>query len=168
MVSVQIPPGIHDGQAVRIRGEGEPGESGAPRGDLHCYVRVKPHPFLERHNNDLVCRFPISFTQAALGAKVEVPSLNGRVTVTIPRGTQNGQVLRLANQGLPELRTGRRGDELVQVVIEIPRKLSTRQAELLRDFAETEDRNVLPESRGFLEKLVEYFSGQEPDTGRKE
>ena len=168
VVSVQIPPGIHDGQAVRIRGEGEPGESGAPRGDLHCYVRIKPHPFLERHNNDLVCRFPISFTQAALGAKVEVPSLNGRVAVTIPRGTQNGQVLRLAHQGLPDLRTGRRGDELVQVVVETPRKLSSRQAQLLREFAETEDRSVLPESKGFLDKLVEYFSGQEPDTGRKE
>ena len=75
VVTVQIPAGIHDGQAVRVRGEGEPGEDSAQRGDLHCYVRISPHPFFERHNNDLVCRMPISFTQASLGAKVEVPTL---------------------------------------------------------------------------------------------
>ncbi len=166
-VSIQIPAGIHDGQAVRVRGEGEPGETGATRGDLHCYVRVKPHPFLERHNNDLVCRLPISFTQAALGAKVEVPSMNGRAKLTIPKGVQTGQVLRLANQGLPDLRTGRRGDELVQIVVEIPRKLSKPQEQLLRDFAETEDRAVLPESKGFLEKLVDYFSGQDLEKDRE-
>jgi molecular chaperone DnaJ len=166
-VSAKIPAGIHDGQAIRIRGEGEPGQSGAPRGDLHCYVRVKPHPFLERHNNDLVCRLPIGFTEAALGAKLEVPTLTGRGEITIPRGVQTGQVLRMAAQGLPDLRTGRRGDELVQVVVEIPRKLSKQQEMLLRDFAATEDRNVLPESKGFLEKLVEYFAGQDVERDRK-
>ena len=160
-VTIKIPPGVHDGQAVRVRGEGEAGEPGAPRGDLHCYVRVAQHPFLERHHDDLVCRLPISFTQAALGAKIEVPTLDGPVVMTIPKGTQNGQVLRLAGQGLPDIRSGRRGDELVQVLVEIPRKLSSRQQELLREFAETEDVNVLPESKGFFEKLMDYFSGEE-------
>jgi len=166
VVTVKIPPGIHDGQAIRVRGEGEAGEGGAPRGDLHCYVRVRPHPFLERHRNDLICRLPVSFTQAALGGKVEVPTLNGRVVVTIPRGTQSGQVLRLNGQGLPDVRTGRTGDELVQVIVETPRKLSRKQEQLLRDFAETEDVDVLPESRSFFEKLMDYFSGQEEESGK--
>ena len=160
VVSVQIPPGIHDGQAVRVRGEGEPGEDGAPRGDLHCYVRVKPHEFLQRRGNDLYCPMPISFTQAALGAKVEVPMLNGRGQLTIPPGTQSGQVFRMRNKGLPDLRTGALGDEFVQVIVETPSKLNQRQKELLRQFAETEDNNVLPESKGFLERLREYFGGR--------
>ncbi|MFQ5490396.1 MAG: molecular chaperone DnaJ [Phycisphaerae bacterium] len=160
-VTIQIPPGIHDGQAVRVRGEGESGENGNPPGDLHCYVRVKPHPFLERHDDHLVCRLPISFTEAALGAKVEVPTLDGRAQVTIPRGTQTGQVLRLAGQGLPDLRTGRPGDELIEVSVEIPRKLSKQQEALLREFAKTEDRHVMPESKRFFDKLKDYLSGQE-------
>ncbi|MCP4246587.1 MAG: molecular chaperone DnaJ [bacterium] len=165
-LTVKIPAGIHDGQAVRVRGEGEPGDGGSTRGDLHCYVKIRRHPFLERHDDDLLCRLPISFTQAALGAKVEVPTLTGRAGLTIPRGTQSGQVLRLSGQGLPDIRTGRRGNELIMVVVETPRKLSDKQEQLLRDFAETEDRAVLPESKGFFEKVVDYFSGQdEPEHG---
>ncbi len=159
VVTVQIPAGIHDGQAVRVRGEGEPGEEGTQRGDLHCYVRIKPHPFLERHNNDTVCRMPISFTQAALGAKVEVPTLTGKAELKIPRGTQHGQLFRLSGLGLPDLRSRRRGDELVQVMVETPRKLNKVQQELLRKFAATEDKAVLPESKGFFDKLVNYLSG---------
>lgn len=159
VVTVQIPPGIHDGQAVRLRGEGEAGQPGQSRGDLHCYVRVKPHPFLERHNNDLVCRMPVSFTQASLGAKVEAPTLTGRAELTIPAGSQHGQILRMSGQGLPDLRSGRRGDQLVQIMIEIPRKLNAKQKSLLREFAETEGKTTLPESQGFLDKLKTYFSG---------
>ncbi len=160
-ISIQVPAGIHDGQAVRIRGEGAPGENGAPRGDLHCYVTVKPHPFLERHDRDLVCRVPITFTQAALGTTIEVPTLKGRAEVKIPRGTQTGQVFRLARQGLPDLRGRGVGDELVQVTVEVPRKLNKRQAELLRDFAEIEDKVVAPESKSFLERLIKYFAGED-------
>jgi len=159
VVSVQIPAGIHDGQAVRVRGEGEPGEDGAQRGDLHCYVRISPHPFFERHNNDLVCRMPISFTQASLGAKVEVPTLTGKGELKIPPGTQHGQLFRLNGIGLPDLRSGRRGDELVQVMVEIPKRLDKAQEALLREFAKTEDRSVLPESKGFFDKLMEYLGG---------
>lgn len=159
VVNVRVPAGIHDGQAIRVRGEGEPGENGSTRGDLHCYVRVKPHPFLERHDNDLLCRLPISFTQAALGAIVEVPTMTGKAEVKIPRATQHGQLFRLAGQGLPELRSGRRGDEIVQVMIEIPKRLDKKQEALLRDFAATEDQSVMPESKGFFEKLMDYVSG---------
>lgn len=159
VINVKIPAGIHHGQAIRVRGEGEPGTQGGPRGDLHCYVSIQTHTFFERHNNDLVCHMPISFTQAALGAKVEVPTLDGRAELTIPHGTQSGKVFRLAGLGLPDIRTGRRGDELVQVEVEIPTHVSQKQEELLRQFAETEDKSVLPESRGFFEKLKDYFTG---------
>lgn len=161
VVSVKIPAGISDGQAVRIRGEGEAGERGAPHGDLHCYVRVTPHSFLERHGDDLVCHMPISFTQASLGAAVEVPTLTGKAELKIPPGTQHGQVLSMKGLGMPNLRTGRTGDELVQVLVEIPAKLSENQKRLLREFAATEDRTVLPESKGFFEKLKNYFIADE-------
>lgn len=158
-VKVQIPAGIEDGQAVRVRGEGEPGADGSARGDLHVNVHVKPHPFFERHRSDLVCRMPISFTQAALGTVVEVPTIDGRAELKIPAGTQHGQAFRLRGQGLPSLRGGGRGDEIVQVMIEIPTRLNREQERLLREFARTEDASVLPESRGFFEKLREYLSG---------
>lgn len=158
IVNVQIPAGIQEGQAVRLRGEGEPSEDGQHRGDLHCHVRVAAHPFLERHGRDLVCHMPISFTQAALGAKVEVPTLTGKAEVKIPAGTQHGQLIRLSGIGLPDLRSSRKGDQLVEVLVEIPKKLNKNQEALLRDFAKTEDRTVLPESRGFLDRVMEYIS----------
>ncbi|MBI1827770.1 MAG: molecular chaperone DnaJ [Planctomycetes bacterium] len=159
VVNVQIPAGIHEGQMVRVRGEGEPGEDGASRGDLHCRVRVRPHPFFERHENDLVLRMPVSFTQAALGAVVEVPTLDGKSELKIAAGSQHGQVYRMPDLGLPDLRNGRRGDELVQILVEIPKKLNKRQEEILRDFSKTEDRSVMPESRGFFDKLKDYIGG---------
>lgn len=159
-VVVSVPAGIHDGQAIRVRGEGEAGKEGAAHGDLHCYVSVRAHPFLERNDRDLICRVPITFTQAALGAEIDVPTLQGKATVKVPRGTQSGQVFRLARQGLPGLRGGV-GDELVQVAVEIPRKLNGRQEELLRDFAETEDKHVAPESKGFFDKLIKYLAGED-------
>lgn len=156
-VSIRIPPGIHDGQAIRLRGEGEPGEFGTERGDLHCYIRVKNHPFLQRHGNELVCDLPISFTQAALGTKIEVPTLTGKSEVVIPPGTQHGELIRMAKQGMPDVRTGRPGDQIVRVSVEIPRKLNHKQEELLREFAASEDTRVLPVSKGFLEKVKKFF-----------
>jgi len=101
---------------------------------------------------------PISFTQAALGGVVEAPTLTGRAEVKIPPGTQHGQLFRLAGLGLPELRSGRKGDEVVQVLVEIPKSLSKVQENLLRDFAKTEDIEVMPESKGFFEKLMDYLT----------
>jgi len=161
VLQVRIPAGIYSGQAVRLRGEGEPGPNGTARGDLHCVVNVEQHPFLVRQDDDLVCRMPISFTQATLGAAVEVPTLNGKADLTIPRATQHGQVFRLRGMGLPDVRTGRIGDELVQVLIEIPKKLNEQQEQLLRDFAQTENELVLPESKGFFSRLVDYLSGHD-------
>jgi len=166
VLAVQIPAGIQDGQGVRVAGEGEPGESGG-RGDLHVYVRQEQHPFFERRGDDLICRVPISFPQAALGAKVEVPSLDGRIDLRIPPGTQHGQLFRLAGKGLPSLRGRRPGDEIVQVWIEVPKKLNKRQEELLRQYAASEDQSVLPESKGFFDKLADFFSGVKENHGQK-
>lgn len=160
IVTVKIPAGVHEGQAVRIAGEGEPGEQGAPPGDLHCYIVIKPHPLFSRHNNDLVCQVPISFTQAALGGDIEVPTLKGSERLQIPPGTQHGEVFKLKGKGLPDMRSYRNGDQVVQLLIEVPKKLSERQKQLLRDFAETEDANVLPHRKGFMDKLKEKFKSE--------
>lgn len=158
VLSVKIPAGIAEGQAVRINGEGEPGGHGGPRGDLYCYAKIQPHPFLVRNEDDLIVRIPLGFSQAALGASVEVPSLTGRQEVEIPAGTQHGTVIQIKGQGLPNLRSGRRGLLLVQVLVEVPRKLNKEQRRLLEEFAKTEDNNSLPESKGFFDKLKTYFA----------
>src|SRR5207247_5970584 len=106
-----------------------------------------------RPTNDLVCQIPISFAQASLGAKITVPTLAGKEEMEIPSGTQHGEVFKLRGKGLPDLRSRRAGDELVQILIEIPRKLSEKQKQILRDFAATEDASVLPHSRGFFDKI---------------
>jgi len=159
VINVKIPPGVHDGQSVRVRGEGEPAPGGTTRGDLRCVIRVRPHPFFERDGDHLICRLPISFTQAALGAQVEVPTLTGGTPLRIPAGTQHGAIFELPGKGLPNLQSGRLGHEIVQALVEIPKKLSRKQEELLRQFATTEDKTVLPESRGFFDKVKEYFKG---------
>ena len=156
-LTVKIPAGVHEGQGIRVAGEGEPGHNGGPRGDLFCYVRVRAHPFLMRDGDDLICTVPISFTQAALGTLLDVPTLDGTRQLRIPPGTQHGNVFRIKGQGLPNIRTQRRGDELVRVTVEIPRRLSANQEKLLRAFAETEDKQVMPESRGFFERLRQHF-----------
>ncbi|MBN2375460.1 MAG: molecular chaperone DnaJ [Sedimentisphaerales bacterium] len=167
-VSIKIPAGIRDGQAVRLTAEGEPGELGGPRGDLYCYVKVKSHPFLLRNDDDLVVRVPISFSQAALGALIDVPTLSGKKEMDIPAGTQHGTVLQLKGQGLPDMRSGRRGALLVQLLVEIPKKLSKKQEKLLRDFAETEDKTVMPESKGFFDRLKEHFANDKEEVLKKE
>jgi molecular chaperone DnaJ len=162
-LQVNIPPGIHDGQSLRIAGEGEPGENGGPRGDLHVYVRVKPHPFFARDENNLVMQLPVSFAQATLGAEIEVPTLFGKSTLRVPPGTQHGEVLMLKNLGLPSLRGGQTGHQLVQVLIEIPKKLSRKQEDVLREYAKLEESHVLPAQKSFFEKLKDYVVGTEED-----
>jgi molecular chaperone DnaJ len=156
-VNVRIPAGVHEGQGVRVAGEGEPGRNGGPRGDLYCYVRIKPHEFLQRDGNNLIAVVPISFTQASLGATIDVPSLHGTKQLKIPAGAQYGSIFRIKNQGLPDIRTGRSGDQLVQITIETPTRLNEKQEELLREFAKTENKMVYPKSKGFFEKLKNYF-----------
>ncbi|MFO0837639.1 MAG: molecular chaperone DnaJ [Phycisphaerae bacterium] len=160
VLTVKIPPGIQDGQMIRLRGEGEPSPGGSTRGELRCVIRVREHPLFERDGDTLICRFPISFTQAALGAQIEVPTLNGTTPLKIPAGTQYGATFSLSGKGLPNLRNGRVGDEIVQVLIEVPRKLSKPQQDLLRKFAATEDKAVMPETRGFFDRMKGYFTGE--------
>ena len=160
LVMVKIPAGVHEGQSVRVAGEGEPGFNGGPRGDLYCYVKIKEHPFLERRGINLIAAVPVSFPQAALGGVIEVPSLIGRQELKIPAGTQPGDVFRIKGQGLPDISTKHNGDELVQIIVEIPKKLNSQQEELLRKFAETEDKTILPKTKGFFEKLKEYFNNK--------
>ncbi len=156
-VTIKIPAGVHEGQGIRVAGEGEPGRDGGPNGDLYCYVRIRPHEFLERDGNNLIAVVPISFTQATLGAAIDVPSLDGPRQLKIPPGTQYGSVFRIRGQGLPDVRTGRIGDELVQVTIETPANLNERQEELLREFAQTEKKRVSPKSQNFFERLKRHF-----------
>jgi len=156
-VTIKVPPGVHEGQGIRVAGEGEPGRDGGPNGDLYVYVRIHPHEFLERDGNDLIAVVPISFTQAALGATIDVPSLDGTRQLRVPPGTQYGSLFRIRGQGLPDVRTGRTGDELVQVTVETPTNLNARQEELLREFAQTENRNVSPKSKNFFERLKRHL-----------
>jgi molecular chaperone DnaJ len=160
VVTVKIPAGVHEGQGVRITGEGEAGDHGAPPGDLHCYITVRPHPIFSRHNNDLVCQIPISFTQASLGGPIDVPTLKGTERMDVPPGTQHGEVFKLKGRGLPDIRTYKSGDQVVQILVEIPKKLTERQKQLLREFSETEDASVMPQRRGFMDKLKEMLKGE--------
>lgn len=164
-LTVKIPPGIHEGQAVRVQGEGEPpppeaspGGTGQ-RGDLHVVVRVESHDMFQRQDDHLLLEMPLSFTQAALGAELQVPTLDGPGKLTIPRGTQYGSTFRVHGKGLPNLRSGRRGDLVVGVKVEIPQKMSAKQEKLLREFAATEDKAVLPESTGFWKKVSDLLGG---------
>ena len=162
-LSVSIPAGIRDGQVVRVSGEGEPGVgpggSAGPRGDLHVVVRVEPHELFERHDDHLLLKMPVSFTQAALGATVAVPTLDGDAGVDIKAGSQDGDLVRLKGEGLPNLRTHRRGDLMVELNLEVPKKLTARQRELLEQFAQTEDHpdDPMPAQQGFWDKIKTYL-----------
>lgn len=156
---IRIPPGVDQNTRLRLQGEGELSPEGGPRGDCYCLIRIKDHPLFKRDGADLICRIPISYTQAALGATIEVPTLNGPETLTIPPGTQSDQVFVLPGKGMPT-RSRHRGNLLVQVYVEVPKKLSSRYERLLRELAELENNEVLPERKSFFSKLKEYLSGK--------
>lgn len=161
---VMVPAGIEDEMRIRLTGEGDPDPNGGPRGDCYCLVRVKEHPLFERNGQHLVCHVPITYSQAALGANIEVPTLEGKIEYEIPRGTQSGAVFRLSGRGMKDPH-GRRGpgDLLVQVSIDVPKKLSAREEELLRELAEVGHTNVSPHRKTFFEKLRDYFVPSEED-----
>lgn len=152
-IKIKIPAGIEDGITLRVAGEGESGDPGAEAGDLLCDVRIRPHPVFKRAEADVFLVVPISFAQAALGASIEVPTLRGKAELKVPRGTQSQTVLRLKGEGFPKLGGYGKGDQLVEVVVEVPRKLTKEQEKLLRQFAETEDQNVTPERQSFLDMM---------------
>jgi molecular chaperone DnaJ len=157
-VEVDIPAGVDEGMQVRITGQGEPSPAGGQPGDCYCVVSVEPHPLFEREGQHLVCRMPITYSQAALGGDLEVPTLSGPADLTLPAGTQSGKVFRLRGQGMPDPRTVGMGDLLVQVNIEVPQKLDAAEETLLRELAELEHINVAPQRKGFFEKVKEYFT----------
>jgi molecular chaperone DnaJ len=154
---VKIPAGIDDQMRVRLPGEGEPSETGGPRGDCYCFIAVREHPLFQREGEHLIVHVPITYTQAALGAAIEVPTLAGPHELKIPRGTPAGHVFRLRGQGMPSLRGRGTGDLLVQVEIEVPKKLGEQQEELLRKLAELEHVEVTPHRKSFFEKVRNYF-----------
>jgi molecular chaperone DnaJ len=166
-LEVKIPAGVGDGMVVRVQGEGEPPppelspDGSGMRGDLHVVIRVAKHELLHRDGDHLVMQMPISMTQAALGAHVEVPTLNREpASIVIPRGTQHGTMFRVEGLGLPNLRNGRRGDLVIVTKVEIPKKLSEKQEKLLREFAEGEHaKGILPETQGFWKKIKDVFGG---------
>lgn len=162
--TLAVPPGVESGMTLQVRNQGELGDMGAPRGNLRIQIMVKRHPFFERRRNDLYCQVPISFAQAALGAEIEVPTLEGPDRMQVPRGTQSGEQIRLRGRGMPDISGRGRGDELVEVVVETPRHLTPRQEELLREFAEIEHEQVSPRRKSFFEKLRDYFT--EEDDGQ--
>lgn len=156
-LDIQIPPGVDTGTQIRVTGEGESGVQGGPRGDLYCEIEVKSHSYFQRRDDQLLLDIPVSFSQATLGATITVPTLDGETELTIPKATDSGDVLRLRGLGLPNLRNGRRGDLHVRINIEVPRKLTSRQEELLREFAATENIDVRPKKRGLFDKFKEWL-----------
>ena len=152
-LSVNIPAGIDDGQTVSLRGEGNVGSNGGPNGDVLITVSVRPHHILERDGTSIICEVPITFTQATLGDEIEVPTLDGKVKLPIPEGTETGKVFRLRGKGVPVLNSSRRGDQFVKVNIEVPKNLTKKQKELLRDFAKSIGEDNYSERKSFFEKL---------------
>ena len=157
-MNVKVPAGVEDGTRIRYSGEGEAGRFGGPRGDLYVVLTVRPHDFFERDGYDLHCVVPISFPQAALGAEIEIPSLDGEVTLKIPEGTQNGKQFHIRNEGVPHLNETGRGDLIVEVLIQTPKKLSRTQRELVRQLAESMEVENKPASRNMLNKMKDLFS----------
>jgi molecular chaperone DnaJ len=161
-LNVSVPAGVDDGTRIRLTGEGEAGQRGAPAGDLYVDIAVRPHPIFQRDGGNILVRVPLRMTQAALGGHVEVPSIDGgRSKVTIPAGTQTGDQFRLRGKGFSVLRSAARGDMYVQVMVETPQNLSPKQRELLEQFeAEAEKGGrTSPESEGFFAKVKEFWDG---------
>jgi molecular chaperone DnaJ len=157
-LSVRIPPGVDNGSRLKLRGEGEAGFGGGPAGDLYVVIHVREHAIFARQDNDVIVEVPVSFPQAALGAEIEVPTLDGKVKFKIPSGTQSSKVFRLKGKGFSDLHGYGRGDELVKIVVETPKRLSARQRELLEEFAKISGEDVNhPMAKGFVDKLREMF-----------
>lgn len=148
-LSVDIPAGVDSGNRLRVGGEGEGGRMGGPRGDLYIRIRVNHHDFFEREGADLICIVPVTFTQAALGATIRVPTIAGMADLKVPAGTQSGTQLRLRGHGLPDMRGYRQGDQIVLIRIETPVKLSRRQRELLEEFESLSNNRTYPENDTF-------------------
>ena len=161
-LAVKVPPGVDNGDRVRLSGEGEAGANGAPPGDLYVQMRVREHPIFTRDDTNLYCDVPLSFADAALGGEIEVPTLDGRVKVKVPPETQTGKLFRLRGRGAPAVRGGPTGDLLCRVVVETPVHLSEKQKEILRDFKASLEANGTrhsPKEEGWFESVKSFFDG---------
>jgi len=156
-ITVGVPAGIDNGQRVRVSGEGGPGRHGGPRGDLYVFVHVKEHEFFKRNGSDIHCEIPISFTQAALGDDVVIPTLWRKERLTIPSGTQTSTVFRLEGMGMPDLRGSRRGDQLVEVKLVTPKHLSSKQEKLLREFARESGESARRPQKKLFDKIADML-----------
>jgi molecular chaperone DnaJ len=154
-VDIEVPAGVEEGVQLRITGEGDAGSNGTPRGDLYCVIREKEHRVFQRSGPDVLTEVPFAFSQLALGDKIEIPTLRGKVEMTVPAGTQSGKVFRLRGQGLPRMDSRARGDQLVRVFCEVPKKITDRQRELLEEFQEI-DRETSGR-KSFFDRVTEYF-----------
>ena len=156
-VEVNVPAGINDDQVLNVSGHGNSGANGGPAGDLHVFIGIRPHPVFERRGDDVWCELPITFAQAALGATVTVPTLDGKVSYEIHEGTQPGDIFKLKQKGIQHLNGRGRGDQYVRVVIEVPKNLSAKQKDLIRQFeGSTTDKNY-QKGKKFKDRLKDLF-----------
>ncbi|GAB3379722.1 molecular chaperone DnaJ [Massilia agri] len=159
-LEVKIPAGIDNGMRIRSTGNGEPGTNGGPSGDLYVEIHIKPHAVFQREGDDLHCEMPISFAKAALGGEIEVPTLTGKVSFTVPEGTQTGKTFRLKGKGIKGVRSGYTGDLFCHVVVETPVKLTDKQKDLLREFDRSTNEGGAkhsPQSKGWMDKVKDFF-----------
>jgi molecular chaperone DnaJ len=159
-LSVKIPSGVDEGDRIRLSGEGEAGVNGGPSGDLYVVIHIKPHPVFKRDHNDLHCEMPVSFTTAALGGEIEIPTLDGYAKIKIPGETQSGKVFRLRGKGIQGVRSSGHGDLLCHVVVETPINLTPRQKELLQEFESISGRDSsrpTPRAKSWMDKVKEFF-----------
>lgn len=157
-LKVKVPAGVNNGSIISIREEGNAGEKGGPSGDLFIYITVKEHDIFKREGNDIYCEIPITFTQATLGAEIEVPTLEENITYNIPEGTQTGTVFKLKNKGVPNVRGYGKGDFYFKVEVKIPKKLTERQRELLEEFAKESGETYEKGKKGFFDKVKDAFN----------
>jgi molecular chaperone DnaJ len=156
-IKVKIPAGVDQGSRLRVAYEGEAGTRGGSPGDLYVYIFVKAHKLFTREGTDVMIEVPVSFVQASLGDELEVPTLDGKVTLKIPEGTQSGTIFRIKEKGIPSLRGHGRGDQHVKVKVLTPQKLNERQRELLKEFAKVSGENINPEQKNFFKKVKDAF-----------
>lgn len=156
---ISVPAGVDSGTQIRLAGEGQPGANGGPHGNLYVVIDVKPHEYFKRRDNDIILNLTINIAQAALGAEVQIPTVDGPATLKIPPGTQPGKVLRLRGKGVPHLRSNGRGDQLVALNIEVPSRLTSEQRELFEQLAKSLGSEVRPAERSFLDWLKDALGG---------
>ena len=157
-LNVKVPPGVEDGTRIRYAGEGDSGRSGGPKGDLYVVLSIRPHDYFERNGQDLHCVVPISFPQAALGAEIEIPGIDGPVNLKIPEGTQSGKELRIRGRGVPFLNEKGHGDLVVKVLVQVPRKLTRAQREVVQKLAELMNVDNKPTSSSLMDKMKDLFN----------